>query len=105
MSTGDNKEHGLQPGASPNDINIEVMTKLLSQITQQVEEMKKLRQLMQSKDSKIANLDIVTEELLNKLKEANEAYALSNEVQTLRLENQELRRQIKKMEDETKREK
>ena len=105
MSTGDNKEHGLQPGAPPNDINIEVMTKLLLQITRQVEEMKKLRQLMQSKDSKIANLDIVTEELLNKLKEANEAYALSNEVQTLRLENQELRRQIKKMEDESKREK
>jgi len=40
------------------------MTGLLSQITQQMEEMKKLRRLMQSKHSRIMNLDIITEELL-----------------------------------------
>jgi hypothetical protein len=48
------------------------------------------------------NLDIITEELLKKLTEANEAYTLSNQIQFLRLENEELKRQIKKLESESK---
>ena len=46
------------------------------------------------------NLDIITEELLNKLNEANVAYTLSNQIQSLRLENEELKRQIKKLKSE-----
>jgi hypothetical protein len=95
MSSRGKKEYDIQAGAPLPDTDIDAMTKLLSQITQQVEEMKHLRRLMQSKDAQIINLDIITEELLKKLKEANEAYTLSNQMQALRLENKELKRQIK----------
>ena len=100
MSSGDKKEHDIQAKAPLRDTDIDAMTGLLSQITQQVEEMKQLRRLMQSKDTQIMNLDIITEELLKKLKEANVAYTLSNQIQSLRIENEQLKRQIKKLESE-----
>jgi len=87
------------------DTDNDAMIQLLSQITRQVEEMKQQRRLMQSKDAQILDLDIITEELLKKLKEANVAYTLSNQLQSLRLENEELRHRIKIFEGESKREK
>jgi len=105
MSSGGKKEDNISANTPPIDTDIDVMTRLLSQITQQVEEMKKRRRLTQSKDPSIMNLDIITEELLKKLKEANAAYALSNQIQFLRLENEELKRQMKILKSENKREK
>ncbi|MDD5700596.1 MAG: hypothetical protein PHU23_00985 [Dehalococcoidales bacterium] len=101
MSSGDKKEHYIPADAPLIDNNIDSMTRLLSEITRQVEEMKQLRRLMQSKDTQIINLDIITEELLTKLKEANVAYTLSNQIQSLRLENEVLKRRIKKLESES----
>jgi uncharacterized membrane protein YgaE (UPF0421/DUF939 family) len=101
MSSDEKKENDLPADAPLADTDIDSMTRLLSQIIQQVEEMKQLRRLMQSKDIQMMNLDIITEELLKKLKEANVAYTLSNQIQSLRLENEELKRQIKKLESES----
>jgi hypothetical protein len=103
MSSGEKKEDNSPVNAPLKDTDVEIMTRLLSQITQQVEEMRQRRRLMQSKDAQIMNLDIITEELLKKLKEANIAYTLSNQLQSLRLENEDLKRQIKKLENENKR--
>jgi hypothetical protein len=62
MSSGENKEYNIPAKATITDTDIDAMTKLLSEITQQAEEMKQLRRLMQSKDAQIMNLDIITEE-------------------------------------------
>jgi hypothetical protein len=48
---------------------------------------------------------ISDEELLRKLKEANEAYTLSNQMQALRIENKELKCQIKTLESKNKKDK
>ncbi len=103
MSSGGKKENAIPANTPLTDTDIDAMTRLLSEITRQMEEMKQLRKLMQSKDPNIMNLDIITEELLKKLKEANVAYTLSNQIQSLRLENEELKRQIEKLESENKR--
>ena len=96
------KDDDIPANLPLRDTDLEAMTRLLSEITQQMEEMKRRRKLMQSKDTSIMNLDIITEELLQKLKEANAAYTLSNQIQSLRLENENLKRQIKKLENENK---
>jgi hypothetical protein len=105
MSSGGKKADNIPANAPLKDTDIEAMTRLLSKITQQVEEMRQSRRLMQSKDAQIMNLDIITEELLKKLKEAYIAYNLSNQIQSLKLENEELKRQIKNFERESQREK
>jgi hypothetical protein len=97
------KERDISANKSLADAD--AMIQLLSQITRQVEEMRQQRRLMQAKDSQILDLDIINEELLKKLKAANVAYTLSNQLQSLRMENEELKSQIKIFERESKREK